>query len=567
MKFSLVRVSFDDSSVVVGEAAGSVTTDSPVAPSPQVAKRNWFSLSSRARKKGTAVEEEDDEVMKPRPALPSFGSVRGRNIREPVEERQLVKPTTEYSAPAEQATFLPSPPLVTNPTGEEMEYSIGQSNDHVVGAILLQDAASKNEANTSKSREPLPPQVTSVEGSGYHSDTDSTISALDDTYQNEKTDIIPIAPSSESPNDKMLSKSPTIPTLTNSKVPEISLTQATPTIEISEWLSMPGGFPEESSDAESIIEVKSASPPIADHHVTDLTPSLIGIAEPYEGPQPGSPVLGDVHTALESSLSHAATHEDTEDSDTTSIYSDAAEDLSDLEDGDGFQSLNAIVENPIAVASIPRFPTNTPPESPTIKAAKERAYKNSQLSKNTSEPDLDAGWGKAQEYWSGLSAEKKRQLEQEACDEEEDSESTIEAKAPLPKPKTKKAAVVAAPVQLIEKPQPYKHERTYMIQPGTKVGKEGYTSAMKSSMRGESSPIADTHIRKSMRSQGAMYGSLRGAEKVEPRAKQRPVSLQPTEIRADPAAVKIHVRALSAANASAAAKRDAAATPTLRRRG
>jgi serine/arginine repetitive matrix protein 2 len=555
-----VRVSFDETNVVVGEAAGTSPADSPIVMSPQAAKRNWFSLSGRAKKKeATLQDEDDDEVMKPRPALPSFGSVRGRHIREPVEERQLVKPT-EYSTPAEPATSGPAPPLNTSATGDIMEHNIGQSNDHLVGAVLSLDAASKNEANTSKSREPLPPQVTSVEGSGYHSDTDSTISVPGDVHMDVTNQSISVTSASAS-NENDMSEVPVSPPQTNDNIPQLSITQPTPILEMSEWLSMPGGFPESSSDSGSIKE-PSVNTPTAEHGVSDLPPTIGGIAEPFNGPRSGSPVLGDVRTALNKSAMQYSMSDDTDDSDTTSIYSDAAEDLSDLEDGDGFQSLNAVVESSVTGPTV--TPSKAPPESQIATVAK---VQKNPLSKEPAEPNLDRSWGEAQEYWSGLSAEKKRQLEKEALDEEVESESTIEAKPP-PKPKMKKKTTVAAPpVNFVERPQPYKHERTYMIQPGTKLGKNGYTPTMRSSPRVEPVLASDTQIRKSMRGQGSMHDSLRGAEKVEPRARQRPASLQASGIKSDPAAVKMHIRALSAATASAAARKDPAPTPTLRRRG
>lgn len=553
------RVSFDETNVIVGEAAGVFPTDSPIAPSPQSAKsRNWFSLGGRKKKEDSVLQDEDDEIMKPRPALPSFGSVRGRNIREPVEERPLVKPV-EQSTPTPKVA---APAPVIKAALETAELPLGQSNDHAVGALISQDAALKNEANTSRSREPLPPQVQSVEGSGYHSDSDSTISVLDDTYKDAKKDYSPassMAASTEAVQEQNAPINGNGSTASTSKlenIPEISFTEPTPTIDNREWLSMPGGFPDTGSD--SGLDSIDNAPEITEQHVTDLTPALVGIAEPYEGPLSGSPVVGEVHNVLEHSILHHTIPEETDDSDTTSIYSDAAEDLSDLEDGDGFQSLNAVVESPIASVPAVGLPILTPTVSPVSKNVPPQV--NSQALGTVIGPPADAGWGKAQEYWSGLSAEKKRQLEREAQVEEGDSDSTIEAKPkPTPKAKTRKKVTVAAAPPL-NRPQSVNYERTYMIQPGTKVDKDGYTSTMKSSMRAEPpSPAPDTHMRKSMRSQGSMQGSLRGSEKVESRASQRPVSLPASPIKSDPTAVGMYIKAYTAASAGK--------QPALRRRG
>lgn len=574
------RVSFDETNVMVGEAAGLIDTNSPITQSPQVAKRNWFSLGGRGKKKDTSANDDnDDEIMQPRPVLPSFGSVRGSNPRrEPVEERKLIKPADPFGIDTPLPS-IPSSPQVTDQTNDELETSIGQSNDHVVGAVFSQDAASKHEANISKSREPLPPQVTSVEGSGYHSDSDSTISTLTDSKPEDEI----MFPVSEPPSEPVEfdsgsvlpeSRSESEVADVNVDGPQILLTQPTPILEDKNrqgWFDMPGGFPL-SSISDSEHDDQDEVPKIVEHQVTEPTPAMVGIAEPFDGPQPGSPVVGAI--AFENSIQHEIIQEEEEDSDTSGVYSDAAEDLSDFE-GDGFLSLDAVVESP-NIDNTPGLAISTPPESPTIHLAKQRAYQRSGLSETPYQPQMDEGWDKAQEYWKSLSEDKKRRLEQEARDETEDSDSTIEAK-PVPKPKKKKmVAVLPAEVPILQQPKPKtRSDRTYQIQPGTKAGKDGYVPAMRSSMRAEETSTTqapDTHMRRSMRGQGSMRGSLRGDQHPEPKGalqkKSRPVSLPSTgEIRPDPAAVKMHIRALSAASASAAAKKAPTPAAPLRRRG
>jgi len=573
------RVSFDETNVVVGQAVTPVSPDSPIVQSPQT-KRPWYSIGRG--KKETAVVDDDDEVMKPRPALPSFGSVREKKNTREVEERPLVKP----AEPVETKLPPSSPPIFTSPMGEVIEYPLGQSNDHVVGAVLSQDAASKNAANISKSREPLPPQVTSVEGSGYHSDTDSSEYSL-----NTKSDIRVVradnvkrgpedgdadifqALTSPIPEDD----TPT-PTLTpksieraNSIVQEIAVLHTTPTLEAtesSEWPDMPGAWENSASDSENQQEEPALT--TVPHHPTEPSPADIGIAEPTpEIHEPGLPVVGEI--AAYNSHTDPAIFEETEESD-ASIYSDAAEDLSDIE-GDGFMSLNAVVESPMLNTTVPGIAITTPPESPTSKSTKERVYRKSQLSKQSSEPDLGEGWDKAQEYWSSLSAEKKRRLELEAREEAEGPDTEVEVE-PTPKPKKKKKVIAQrTPVATAVRAQPPpNNERSYMIQPGAKAGLNGPTT-MRSSMRAEpQNTVEDTHMRKSMRGGESMRGSLRGpARPAEPRGslqkKHRPMSSPPREIKADPVEVKKHLRNLSEASAAAApamAKRDMA--PLILRR-
>jgi len=569
------RVSFDETNVVVGQAATPVASDSPVVLSPQT-KSKWFSIG-RGKKKETAIMD-DDEVMKPRPALPSFGSVRDKKPSREIEERPLVKP----SDPSAHKLPPASPPLFTSPTGEVIENPFGQSNDHIVGSVIAQDAASKNAANISKSREPLPPQVTTVEGSGYTSDSDSSLYSV----ENRKSDIgvaransVKHGPDDGDADTYRALASPLsheIETRTEkgeheamngSDVPEITVFQATPTIASTEskgeWPDIPGSWAKSSSDSDN-QEQDETDVAIVKHHATEPTLAEQGITEPdQETPRAGSPVLGEI-------ASHnSVILEEPEESD-ASIYSDAAEDFSDAE-GNGYLSLDAVVDTPVINTNIPGLAISTPPDSPTTKVTKEKAYKRSKLSRKSSEPDMDEGWDKVQAYWSTLSADKKRQLEQEAREEAEGSDTEVEVK-PTPKPKKKKKVAVKTPVeQESQHQQILSNERTYMIQPGAKAGQNGH-APMKSSMRAQpESNDPETHIRKSMRGPGSMRGSLRADEpKGSLQKKYRPMSV-PTEAGPDPAEVKKHVRNLSAASAAAAqgaAKRDMAPPAlALRRKG
>jgi serine/arginine repetitive matrix protein 2 len=585
------RVSFDETNVVVGSAATPTSSDSPTVQSPQT-KRPWYSIG-RGKKKELAVTDDDDEVMKPRPALPSFGSVREKKNTREVEERPLVKP----AEPVESKQSVPSPPLFTTPTGDIMEYPLGQSNDHVVGAIISQDAASKNAANISKSREPLPPQVTSVEGSGYHSDTDSSEDSLNiksdvgvaqadtvkrspeggnaDSYKSLASPVPEPEPEHVETEDDTPTPIPS-PTLNpvekpNGEIPEIAVVHATPTLKTTESRSgmphMPGDWDSSDSDNQQDAPMPTTVP----NYSAELKQAAIGIAET-------APIIhehdGGEMDCFNNSHATPAIIEEAEESDATSVYSDANEDFSDVEGG--FLSLDAAVESPIVShpivnTAVPGVAVTTSPESPTPRSTKEMAFRQSQLSKESSEPDLGEGWDKAQEYWSSLSADKKRQLELDARKQAEDSGSDTEVEVkPIPKPKKKKKKPVAvvqppAPVAPTVRAQPtMANERNYMIQPGSRAGPNGH-APMRSSMRPEPRNTgADTHMRTSMRSGDTMRGSLRGSLQK----KHHPVSLPAEEIKADPAAVKKHIRNLSEASAAAApaaAKRDLA-PPPLRRR-
>lgn len=612
-----VRVSFDDNrNEVVGLAAPTLLTDSPIVASPQ-SKKGWFSSMGRKKKDSSAVDE-DDEVMKPRPALPSFGSVREKKTRD-TEDRPLVKPAAlaedQDFVPAIQVEELPqSPasPIFTTATGEAIEYPMGQSLDHGIGAVLAQDSVTKNEANVSKLREPLPPQVTSVEGTGYHSDSSSV-------YENDASDISRSDSVRNGPEDvhvesyrALTSPVPEEPEVgatvakeTNGHVPEFAFTEPTPVAEESkkEWPVMPGGFPSgsDSGNSESVVST-------VEHVPTEPKVADMGISEPdpieHSVTQPIIPYIPE------------PLYEETEESEQE--FSDAAEDLSDME-GDGFMSLNAVVESPMVLPPPAPYARQVEPESPTARTVKERAYKRSQLTRQSSEPDMDEGWEKAQQYWSGLTAEKKRELELAARkngdlssseeDSGEETEKEIEkfvapvavAAVPVLKPALKKTAPAAA-IEL--EPQRVSPERQYQIKPGQKAGVDGHAvPTMRSSMRqAPANTSDDVHMRRSMRDSGSnrssrdgkggslrssMRNSMRDSQSsdasyaatyVEPKGalqkKNRPMSF-PAQETEDPAEkhareVQKHVRALSAASASAAAKRNSEVSsvpPSLRRRG
>ncbi|CZT12148.1 related to MUC1 Extracellular alpha-1,4-glucan glucosidase [Rhynchosporium agropyri] len=568
------RVSFDETNVVVGQAATPAASDSPIILSPQT-KSKWFSIG-RGKKKESAVSE-DDEIMKPRPALPSFGSVREKKPVRDLEERPLVKPTEHSEAKLPPA----SPPLFTSPTGETIENPFGQSNDHGAGAVIVQDFASKNTANISKSREPLPPQVTSVDGNGEISGSDSSLYSVED----RKTDIglargnsikrgpedgnadtyralaSPVSHEFEAPTAKGESEA-----MNGINVPEINILSATPIIASAEpgqaWPDIPGSWAKENSNS-SNQEQEEIS--LVEHHPTEPTVAEVGIAEPDPTtPRAGSPVLGEI-------AAYNSIAEEPEESD-SSIYSDAAEDFSDIE-GSGFMSLDAVVTTPVKInTEMTGLAISTPPESPTTQTTKQKAYQRSQLSRQSSEPDINQGWDKVQAYWSTLSAEKKRQLEEEARDEAEGSDTEVEAK-PAPKPKKKKKVAVRAGTAQPEPDiqLPVSNDRSYMIQPGAKAGPNGH-APMKSSMRSEPANSApEPHIRKSMRGSGSMRGTLReGAEPTGSLQKKNRPASQPPVSRPDPIEVQKHIRTLSAASAataqSADTKRHTAPAPALHRK-
>ncbi|PGH07275.1 hypothetical protein GX51_01819 [Blastomyces parvus] len=337
------KVSFEDEPEVVeiGTAAAPSTSQqsgSPVSSSPSWGQGSKYSSIARNNHRFNASdgngEDVFDEVMKPRPVLPSFGSVRGRRGLVEDHEKRLV-----HDRPASPRT---------------------STSGNTFGGILQQTTkhTRPHESITFGPSDPIPPEVTSVEGTGYDSLSESS-SSSDDVE--DPCDFVP-------PGDSITSFSPSEIQNASSdshnagnepigaegqseSIPVISIHPATPALmeekTSGEWTRIPGGFP---------------SPMALSEHET---PQLS--ADDTRQPRPVTP-----DSLAHSQLSSIPSVDDDDDeSDSSeSIYSDAAENLSDLE-GDGFGSINAIVDSPVSHVS--SYTHTPPPDSPTrSKADKKR---------------------------------------------------------------------------------------------------------------------------------------------------------------------------------------------------
>lgn len=466
------RVSFDNDTVIVGRGASPYTSpESPMALSPQnsdTTQKGWF----RGRDKKSTIGEtiagqEVDDVIKPTPTLPSFGSVRGKN------EKAVSQATPQTSWAADALARM------------------NLSSDLAVGSIISQDFANKTTDPASNvkatSNEPLPPMVTSVEGTGDISETESSVD-------------------SANPEEKERSR--------EGSVPVIAVQPATPGLEDSqrsgEWSTMSTGY-RHPIDSEN-RDAPSGSP-VVEHHPTDPTPASIGIAEPeptaaVDAEHPPHPPIGE----LSETLRHQIEPKDGEESDVTndSIYSDAAEDLSDVE-GDGFGSINAIVESPALPAlSGPGLAITTPPDSPSVRLPATGMIPQIPLQKQESElsePGPDEGWGRAQAYWSGLSQSRKQQLEQASTSVT--PKQTLEV--PKPTPKKKKKTVPRETTQqsnAAQAPLPPWPDRQYREEIARSPSPTA--PAMKKSMRGQAAKgLDETHMRTSMRDAQPLKSAMR----------------------------------------------------------
>ncbi|KAJ8064927.1 hypothetical protein OCU04_007231 [Sclerotinia nivalis] len=558
------RVSFDDGSNMVLGQSTTIASDSPVAASPQT-KRGWFNLG-RGKKKDIPATDEDDEVMKPRPALPSFGSVRGRKNPREAEERPLVRPPKPVDTVA--PVIPPASPRFTSQMGDVSEFPMGQSNDHVAGAIIAQDATSKNAANISKSREPLPPDVTSVEGTGELSDASSTYSMDTNTIGIARSNSVKVGPEDGNVDTYRNLASPTRDQFEDhdmyENIPEISVQIPTPNPEITksrEWLDIPGGFRNSgSSSSTSEDQIKDGGFPNANEN------GVVGSATITDSKTDDSNISEFNDTTRQNSATHPAPifEEWEEESENESIYSDAAEEFDETNDG-GFMSLDAVVESPVMKPAVLASDASVP-DSPTARLTKERAYMSSQLQRKTSEPDPEEGWEKAQQYWTNLSVDRKKQLELEAQKDADAEGETEEEEKPAPKLKKakKKSVTIESPISPIMQTMQASsfpivqkqgnNERNYMVQPGSKAGHVQTT--MRSSLRSEPPHAeSDVQMRKSMRGPGSTKGATRNGTVQSNgtlQKKQRPASLPVGEIRASSQAGNQHLRLIQGAAATAA---------------
>lgn len=572
-----VRVSFDDQNpTVIGEGGvPEQLPDSPVVPSPQQTRRPWYSNIGRSKRKDVAPLLDDDEVMKPRPALPSFGSIREKKPRE-AEERPLVRPITQsYSPGASEDAVTPS--LVRDGDDDEEGDDMvptGQSSDQKIGSILVQDQVSKNEANTSRFREPLPPVVTSLEGNGYYSASSSEDERDSSSEQEpdfelhaaqepalESIQEMPREPSPEpSPErteNKALSATPGLriqadPAEGSAKrnggethayggIPQISVIGPSPGVkELPEdeqanldggYFDVPGSFPEEEFHD---TNASAASP--QDGRPTPKIITNIPAVDTHISP-PSSP------SSKAPQVSTITEENSDESSSDSGIYSDAYEDLSDVDEG-GFMSLDAVITTPVSEKISRRLlgdALSTSPKHETREEARDERVPEAELLPNppgssglpqppANGPITEDEWEKAKAYWKGLSADKRKHLEQEALEEagaEADQEDVVQT--------VKGTQKKHRPTSINGFPQRQSmHERTYQIDPGTKVpdSPEEVPSHRRRSLRGvQAQPKGEDggRLRKSMRasqpaaapvttagaSASTMRRSLRGNEGAE----------------------------------------------------
>jgi len=525
-----VRVSFDErSNVVMGESA----SDSPASSSPASSKRPWYSNIGRSKKRD--LNFEDDEVMKPRPALPSFGSVREKKIRE-TEERPLVRPSEGVRSP--ESAMKPrsdSPDIAIHRTAGD-QAQLEASSNHAVGSVLTQDHGSMNETNTSRFREPLPPVVTSIDSNGYHMDTttdesDNDLFDQDQSLQGYSTgqttqtsqhddqladkdavragkDEVPVRPDMAAHVGEVHTQSvPAIAVILPSPMAN-EASPKSPGGQSQQYFDVPGGFPDEGAGLAKDTHPES-------------------VLEPETEVQYSQAALLPKTTLVTTGLPGQA-RSDLEESSDESIYSDAHEDISDVEGG--FMSIDAVVDSPIS-ATFPSRASGSPktkltkPGTTSIRGDAPPSPVTSIPSEQI-DPAGSGDWSQAESFWRSLTAEKRQQLARQVLEDEAAEGDREEVKTPVRRNSSrrksqeqKKDALEAATRSVAAKETHTDQERTYMIQPGSKAKHE--ISYMPD----------DVHMRKSLRGAqpkqsgppAAAKGSLRKSMRDTPESRAAPV--------------------------------------------
>jgi serine/arginine repetitive matrix protein 2 len=359
-----VRVSFEEEPTAAKTSAP-VEAESPTAPKGLAASQ-WSPKTEK--------ENEFEDFMKPRAALPVFGSIRDKERRSQEEVPEKVTETVS-STPMTASMGFVGEPLHT-------------SSDHGIARIVADDHAQKQ----TSTNDPLPPQVTTVEGTGYVSDSSDEADrnssekhgALDDSSQ-----ILPV------PEPKSLTTPPREEKLSTPssikeniiEVPDIALLPATPSpYEKPEPqfqpLVIPGGWNDDVVETEE--QVKAA--PVSTRKQPEPAPAV----QPTQQP-----------TTLHELVTRDVDEESGDDN--SSVYSDAYE---DLDDG-GFASIDALVESPVAKKSgglmFSKYADKNASEPTGSGLRNESVVDDAPAPAATQTEDWDA----ARQHWSGINEARK----------------------------------------------------------------------------------------------------------------------------------------------------------------
>ncbi|KAL3468620.1 hypothetical protein BJX64DRAFT_10054 [Aspergillus heterothallicus] len=230
-----VKVSFDDKAEVVGVAAEPPTPPEDTIPeSPpgkSKSKSSWFNLHKRkVSPKRSADFDEFDGILKPRAALPSFGSIR---------------------AGRDGARLEPPPQDLDDDesTSSDEDQHWGSSNDHAIGSVISSPAA--DNVHKQVPVDNGPPATTQIAARDEVEPSEENFAADESDSGPAYFHKTPLSPLQEVPSEQNLPLGPE-PTL---ETPNITLQPATPELEKGrqslEEYDEPLEYPQASEDIES----------------------------------------------------------------------------------------------------------------------------------------------------------------------------------------------------------------------------------------------------------------------------------------------------------------------------
>lgn len=323
-----VKVSFDDEAEVMGVAASPPTSPEDMLPeSPpgrSKSKSTWFGVG---KKKPTALDnvvgsDGFDEVLKPRPALPSFGSIRG------MKDDELPEPARDEPSDNESTASSGSNAVVPG---------WAFANDHAIGGALASAQPEKGQGLAEKIDHPPLPLPVKTE---------------DQTAADPAKEFVPeIRPAwvdgmqaaDFTPKSKEVAASPALAPVTaesSSAAPGIAGESSTPDVgkgrSSLEGYNVPGGFPRTSLEFDPKTSSATTTP------VTTVTPKKKGKRKSHDRSGSGS----SSSVMIDENGMPVAISRGTDDESGDSVYSDAAEEV----EGYGFGSINAIVDEQTNIA-------------------------------------------------------------------------------------------------------------------------------------------------------------------------------------------------------------------------
>ena len=330
------------------------------------------------------------------------------------------------------------------------------------------------------------------------------------------------------------------------------------------FVDVPGGFPDEESDRSAASSAKTSARVTAE----------VKSAEPTSK-QDDSAQLAAQPTTVD----------DTSDSE-SSIYSDAYEDLSDI-DGVGFQSLNAVLESPMqpSTRSVAQS-EHVRSEAPAQKTPGEAPKLETQMSAATTSvesPPAESSqdeWERAKAYFRSLPAEKRAQLVREAREEAgiEAGMEDLEPEKPRPSKKKslerKNSERKALAVRMAEQ-NTTQQEKQKAVGPddGNTIqsvarppADDSGATRMRKTMRAEPrqpavvAPAEGHRLRKSMRTNGSGVTSPESLTAEDPAAPKHPVAAAAPKAGG-------HRRSATSSQLEVASATASSLEPAVRRRG